>query len=197
MKKILITILFIFLIFGFFPSNYVMAEHDGNSQEGGSIQEKGKSQEEWKQPEQRTSPEELKKREMQKRFEQWKTREAQRRLEQWKIREAQKRLEEWKAREEKKNLEEWKKRNGWKGERYPYGDYYPGPRQGKYGERKIVRTDVEARNMLQKYFSQHKVTIGEIKGRNGFFEAEIRDRNNVVVDRVIIDKRTGRIRSIY
>jgi len=197
MKKIPITILFIFLISEFLSNYYAMAEHDGNSQGGRNLQEKGNTQEELKQPEEWKGLEQWKAREAQKRMEQWKAREAQRRLEQWRAREAQKRLEEWKAREERKKLEEWKIRNGWKGERYPYGDYYPGPRQGKYGERKIVRTDIEARNMLQKYFSQHKVTIGEIKGRDGFFEAEIRDRNNVVVDRVIIDKRTGRIRSIY
>jgi len=185
MKKIPITILFIFLISEFLSNYYVMAEHDGNSQGGRNLQEKGNTQEELKPPEEWKG------------LEQWKAREAQKRLEQWKAREAQKRLEEWKAREERKKLEEWKIRHGWKGERYPYGDYYPGPRQGQYGERKIVRTEVEARNMLRQYFSQHNVTIGEIKGRDGFFEAEIRDRNNVVVDRVIIDKRTGRIRSIY
>jgi hypothetical protein len=197
MSKVLKIILFIFFISMLLPNCYVMAEHDWNSQGRQNLQEKGNTQEELKTPEEWKGLEQWKAREAQKRVEQWKVREAQRRLDQWKVREAQKRLEEWKAREERKKLEEWKIRNGWKGERYPYGHYYPGPRQGKYGERKIVRTDVEARNVLQQYFSQQKVTIGQIKGRNGFFEAEIKDRNNIIVDRVIIDKRTGRIRSIY
>ena len=91
----------------------------------------------------------------------------------------------------------WKAKNGWKGDKYPYGDYYPGHREGRYGARKAVKTEGEARNILRKYFSPRKATIGEIKERDWFFEAEIKDRNNKPVDRVIIDKRTGRIRSIY
>ncbi|GEM_PF-1432824 len=105
--------------------------------------------------------------------------------------------EEWKAHERWKSQEGWKAQNGWKGGRYPYGDYYPGPREGRYGARKAVRTEGEARNILRKYFSPRKATIGEIKEKDWFFEAEIIDRNNTPVDRVIIDKRTGRIRSIY
>jgi hypothetical protein len=197
MKKIQITILFIFLIYEFLPNYYVMAERDGNFQEGRAIQEKGKSQEEQKQQEEMKRLEELKRREIQKRLQEWKAREAQRQFEQWKVREAQKRLEEQKAREERKNLEEWKMRNGWKGERYPYGGYYHNPREGKYGQRRTIRTEAEARKMLLNYFSPQKATIGAIREKGWFFEAEIKDRHNIPIDRVIIDKRTGRIRSIY
>lgn len=115
----------------------------------------------------------------------------------WKAQEKPRAQERWKAQEGWKSQEGWKDQNGWKGGKYPYGDYYPGPRGGRYGARKAVRTEGEARNILRKYFSQRKATIGEIKERDWFFEAEIRDRNNTFVDRVIIDKRTGRIRSIY
>jgi len=87
--------------------------------------------------------------------------------------------------------------NGWRGRRYHYGTYYPGPREGCYGERKAVRTKTEARKKLLRYFPYGKETIGEIKDRNLFFEVEIKDRNNRTVDRIIIDKRTGRIRSAY
>jgi hypothetical protein len=39
--------------------------------------------------------------------------------------------------------------------------------------------------------------IGELRERENYFQAEIRDGRGNVIDRVIIDKRTGRIRSIY
>lgn len=191
MKKILVIIAFICIISMLLPNYHAMAQHDGNSQEGLRSQQKGKTQEEVK------PSEEWKTRQEQKRLEQWKAREAQRRLEQWRARETQKRLELWKAREERKKLEEWKERNGWKGERYPYGGYYHSPREGKYGQRRTIRTEAEARKMLLNYFSPQKATIGTIREKDWFFEAEIKDRHNTPIDRVIIDKRTGRIRSIY
>jgi hypothetical protein len=79
-----------------------------------------------------------------------------------------------------------------------YGNYCEGPKQGRYGARKIVRKKDGAREILKACFSQHKdLKIGEIKERELFFEAEIKDENNTLVDKVIVDKRTGRIRSIY
>lgn len=105
--------------------------------------------------------------------------------------------EERKTQERLKFNEGWQPRNGLRDGRCPYGDYYPGPREGRYGARKAVRTEGEARNILRRYFSPRKATIGDIKEKDWFFEAEIKDRNNRPVDRVIIDKRTGRIRSIY
>ncbi|MEW6002358.1 MAG: hypothetical protein AB1638_06910 [Nitrospirota bacterium] len=87
--------------------------------------------------------------------------------------------------------------NGRHDGRSPYGDYSPGPREGGYGARKEVRTADEARRILQKYFSSRSVRLGRMREKERFFEAEIRDRNNALIDVVIIDKRTGRIRSIY
>jgi hypothetical protein len=87
--------------------------------------------------------------------------------------------------------------NGWKGSRYHYGTYCPGIREKRYGERKAVRTEGEARRELRKYFSPGRGAIGEIKDRGFFFEVEIKDKDNRIVDKVIIDKRSGRIRSIY
>jgi hypothetical protein len=39
--------------------------------------------------------------------------------------------------------------------------------------------------------------LGKIKDAGSDFEAEIRTRNNTLVDRVLIDKNTGYIRSAY
>ena len=79
------------------------------------------------------------------------------------------------------------------GEKYPYG----GSQSGVYGEKKTVTTPGEARKLLRKYFSNKNVKIGAIRETDLYFEAEIRDRNNNLIDKVIVDKRTGRIRSIY
>ncbi|MCL4536282.1 MAG: hypothetical protein M1610_01625 [Nitrospirae bacterium] len=83
--------------------------------------------------------------------------------------------------------------NGWwEG---PYGDYCP--MWGSYGARKPVRTAKEAKKILQEYFKNEPIVIGNIKEREYFFEADIKDKNNNLIDVVIVDKRTGRIRSIY
>jgi hypothetical protein len=87
--------------------------------------------------------------------------------------------------------------NGWRGSKYHYGTYYTSPQEGCYGERKAVRTERDARKVLLKHFSSGRETIGEIRDRNLFFEVEIKGRDNKTVDRIIIDKRTGRIRSAY
>ena len=78
-------------------------------------------------------------------------------------------------------------------EKSPYGS----SEGGKYGEKRAVSSTDEARKVLSEYFSKRNVKVGKIKERQLYFEAEITDKNNEVVDVVIIDKRTGRIRSIY
>ncbi len=80
-----------------------------------------------------------------------------------------------------------------RGERYPYGE----TKNGGYGEKKTVTTKEEAQKLLKEYFGKRDVRIGEITEREFYFEAEIRDRSNTLIDKVIVDKRTGRIRSIY
>jgi hypothetical protein len=75
---------------------------------------------------------------------------------------------------------------------YPYGESDRG-----YGERKAVSNSQQARRLLKDYYGGRDVRIGDIRERELFFEAEIRDRRGALVDKVIIDKRTGRIRSMY
>ncbi len=77
--------------------------------------------------------------------------------------------------------------------RSPYGH----SKGSTYGEKKTVRTVEEAEDILQNYFTGKEVTIGRIREKKLYFEADILDKNNKKVDSVIIDKRTGRIRSIY
>jgi len=185
MKKVLITIPFMFMISVLLPTYCVLAQYEGNAEEKGKLREEVKPSEE------------LKAKEEQKKLEEWKAWHERKKLEEWKLRQAQKRLQEWKAEQERKRLEEWKQRNSWRGEKYPYGGYYPGPQEGQYGQRKIIQTEGDARRLLLNYFSPQRTTIGAIKEKDWFFEAEIKDRHNNIIDRVIIDKRTGRIRSMY
>lgn len=84
---------------------------------------------------------------------------------------------------------------GWMG--VPHGDYCDGPGWGWYGARREVKTPQQAKSMLKEYFKGEEVVIGVIRARGRFFEADIKDKKGNVVDRVIIDQMTGRIRSIY
>ena len=49
---------------------------------------------------------------------------------------------------------------------------------------------------MQDYFSKEGVTVGRVVERQGYFEADILDGKGKVMDRVIVNKRNGRIRSI-
>jgi hypothetical protein len=79
----------------------------------------------------------------------------------------------------------------------PYGGYYRGPRWGWYGARTQVKTASDARTLLSRYFDGQDLVIGEITERKWHFEAAIKDNKGNLVDRVLLDRRTGRIRSIY
>jgi hypothetical protein len=82
----------------------------------------------------------------------------------------------------------------------PYGQSCPGPRGGgPYGIRKPVTTADQAKHMVETYFSGlgQEARPGRIEEKNWYFEVEILDRDGTMFDRVIVDKRTGRIRSIY
>ena len=84
-----------------------------------------------------------------------------------------------------------------KGERRPFGDYRCNKRSGWYGARREVASADQARAILVDYFADRPVTIGPLTERPMFFMAEIRDAAGKLVDRVIVHKRSGRIRSIY
>lgn len=77
------------------------------------------------------------------------------------------------------------------------GDYKKGKTDRGYGEKRPVATIEEARKVLTEHFVKKDVKITEINERELFFEAEVRDKNNKLIDKVVVDKRTGRIRSTY
>lgn len=81
----------------------------------------------------------------------------------------------------------------------PYGQFCPGPRSRPYGAPKAVGTVGDARQLIESYFTGcgQRLRCGKIEEKTGYFEADMLNREGVVVDKVIVDKRTGRIRSIY
>lgn len=78
----------------------------------------------------------------------------------------------------------------------PYGDYCRNSSSGAYGARQPVATEEDARRLLQNYFTGRNLTIRIIRERPMVFVAETFDQKGHLVDRVIIHKRSGRIRSI-
>ena len=81
----------------------------------------------------------------------------------------------------------------------PYGHFCPGRGRGPYGARRAVRTPEEAKQVVDAYFSSlgEGVGAGKIEERRFFFEVEILNKEGALIDKAIVDKRTGRIRSIY
>lgn len=83
-----------------------------------------------------------------------------------------------------------------KGWNSTYNGYCNNQSWGWYGARKSVSSVEQARRDIVEYFSGSEVKVGKIVEKSGYFEAEIFDISNKLIDRVIIHKRSGRIRSI-
>ena len=76
----------------------------------------------------------------------------------------------------------------------PYGDYCQ--YCSAYG---ICKGDIEpeeAEKAIEGYFGSKGLRAAHIRHRERFIEAEIY-KDNRVVDKIIFDRKTGRIRSIY
>ena len=79
-----------------------------------------------------------------------------------------------------------------------YGQYWRSYKWGWYGAKRLVRTPVEAHEILKQFYVTHKgMKIHRIIEGPTFYRADIMDKNGALIDMVIIDKNTGRIRSIY
>jgi hypothetical protein len=76
-----------------------------------------------------------------------------------------------------------------------YGDTPP------YGRRPSEHLDKEgAENMVESRLKSSRnpnLKLGEIEDKVDYFEAEVRTKNDALVDKLIIDKETGRMRSVY
>jgi hypothetical protein len=78
-------------------------------------------------------------------------------------------------------------KRGWCGKRK--GDWY--------GARRPVTSISDAREQLARYFAGRQLSVAELSEKPWRYEADLLDSSGRAVDRVMIDKRSGRIRSIY
>ena len=73
-----------------------------------------------------------------------------------------------------------------------------GKRRGDwYGARQPVANISEARTLLLNYFAGHEYKLSEVTEKKWGFIADIQDKNGAIIDRVMVDKRFGRIRTLY
>jgi len=82
---------------------------------------------------------------------------------------------------------------------YDYGPYHPGYEYPPYErERRRPLDESKARRMMEGYLDytgNPNLSLGEVLEKEGFFEGEIvTKQEGALVDKVIIDKRTGRMR---
>jgi hypothetical protein len=76
----------------------------------------------------------------------------------------------------------------------PYGDFCP--RCGKYGTCNNPMNPGEAEKAMEDYYREKGFDIEVVKVKGRFIRANIKDKGEVV-DVIIFDRHTGRIRSIY
>lgn len=77
-----------------------------------------------------------------------------------------------------------------------YNGYCNTQRWGWYGARMGVASVEEARRDLTDYYADSDARVGKVIEKPDYFEAEVLDKDNIMINRVIIHKRSGRIRSI-
>lgn len=82
-------------------------------------------------------------------------------------------------------------------EAVPYGYYRHHWRKAGYGQRVYVQNVEEAVSIIQEFYKSANVKIIPIKESYRFYKMEVQDENKNVLDIVIVDKFSGRVRSIY
>ena len=76
----------------------------------------------------------------------------------------------------------------------PYGDSCK--RCSEYGTCKYTLSHEDAKKAMMDYYHKKGFIVELIHKRGRFIKAKVKDKNNVV-DIIIFDRRTGRLRSIY
>jgi hypothetical protein len=76
----------------------------------------------------------------------------------------------------------------------PYGDFCP--RCGKYGTCKKTMSTKDAEKAMKDYYHKKRYNVEIENNRGRFIRAKIKDKGKVI-DVIIFDRKTGRIRSIY
>ena len=87
---------------------------------------------------------------------------------------------------------------GYQGYGPQYGSPYGGPPQYQGPQEPLKEKDVQA--MLENYVQSTRnpnLKVGKITEKDAYFEAEILTKNDALVDKILVDKNTGWMRSIY
>ncbi len=79
----------------------------------------------------------------------------------------------------------------------PYGDFKFDKQRGRYGKPFSVNSKEDAVNILKSFYSDREINIGEIRERRRFFIIEVLDKQGNLVDVILINKKNGRLRSIF
>lgn len=83
-------------------------------------------------------------------------------------------------------------------EMVPYGYYGQGHRKKiNYGERLAVKSEEEALSLVLEFYSSMNVKVIPLRENRRFYKMEVRDLDDNILDIVIVDKFSGRIRSVY
>lgn len=79
----------------------------------------------------------------------------------------------------------------------PYGGFKFDKKKGRYGKPFLVNSKEEAIDLLKSYYGDAKIKVGEIEERRRFFIIEILDEHDNLIDVILINKKSGRLRSIF
>jgi hypothetical protein len=88
---------------------------------------------------------------------------------------------------------------GW-GYQGGYGPQYGPPSGPQYQQPNKPLTEKDVREMVENYLQSTRnpnLKLGKITDKDHYFEADILTRNDALVDKILVDKQTGWMRSVY
>lgn len=83
---------------------------------------------------------------------------------------------------------------------YGYGYGYGQQYGQQYGQPQAPMTQKDARKTLENYLASLRnpnLKLGQIRDQGAFYEADIRTKENSLVDKILVDKKTGFMKSVY
>jgi hypothetical protein len=81
-----------------------------------------------------------------------------------------------------------------------YGPQYSPPAGSQYQQQTKPLTEKDVKAMLENYIQSTRnpnLKLGKITEKDHYFEAEILTKDNALVDKIVVDKQTGWMRSAY
>jgi hypothetical protein len=79
----------------------------------------------------------------------------------------------------------------------PYGNYHSMQENGVYGDKLQIKTAQEAVEIVKGFYAKKKISTSRVVERQWFFMLDVLDESRNIIDVVIVDKRNGRMRSVY